>query len=163
MLFGVLFYLSEQLEVKHGLNGVIKGLVLAVPLAALCLASYLTGKKIGKNKILMKWLGVAGLVLATGALFGIGFFNNIYFVIACLIVCGTGIGMVLPSQDALITEGIDKEMRGTITSLYSSMRFIGVSAAPAGDVAADEAGAYDDVFCHRGGVFGGDAAASADG
>ncbi|GIP07964.1 multidrug resistance protein [Paenibacillus macerans] len=130
LLFGVLFYLSEQLEVKHGLNGVIKGLVLAVPLAALCLASYLTGKKIGKNKILMKRLGVAGLVLATGALFGIGFFNNIYFVIACLIVCGTGIGMVLPSQDALITEGIDKEMRGTITSLYSSMRFIGVSAGP---------------------------------
>lgn len=130
LLFGVLFYLSEQLEVKHGLKGVIKGLVLAIPLAALCLASYLTGKKIGKNKILMKWLGVVGLVLATGALFGIGFFNNIYFVIACLIVCGAGIGMVLPSQDALITEGIGKEMRGTITSLYSSMRFIGVSAGP---------------------------------
>ncbi|MCM3699299.1 MFS transporter [Paenibacillus macerans] len=130
LLFGVLFYLSEQLEVKHGLKGVIKGLVLAIPLAALCLASYLTGKKIGKNKILMKWLGVAGLVLATAALFGIGFFNNIYFVIACLVVCGGGIGMVLPSQDALITEGIGKEMRGTITSLYSSMRFIGVSAGP---------------------------------
>ncbi|RRJ65288.1 MFS transporter [Paenibacillus oralis] len=130
LLFGVLFYLSEQLEVKHGLKGVIKGLVLAIPLAALCLASYLTGKKIGKNKILMKWLGVAGLVLATAALFGIGFFSNIYFVITCLIVCGAGIGMVLPSQDALITEGIDKEMRGTITSLYSSMRFIGVSAGP---------------------------------
>lgn len=130
LLFGVLFYLSEQLEVKHGLNGVIKGLVLAIPLAALCLASYFTGKKIGNNKSLMKWCGVAGLVLSTAALFGIGFFNNIYFVIGCLIVCGAGIGIVLPSSDALITEGIDKEMRGTITSVYSSMRFIGVSAGP---------------------------------
>ncbi|WP_018750807.1 MFS transporter [Paenibacillus sanguinis] len=130
LLFGVLFYLSEQLETKHGLVGVIKGLVLAIPLAALCLASYITGKKIGKNKGLMKWSGVAGLVLSTGALFGIGFFSNIYFVIACLIVCGAGIGIVLPSSDALITEGIDQEMRGTITSIYSSMRFIGVSAGP---------------------------------
>lgn len=130
LLFGVLFYLSDQLEKKHGLDGVMKGLVLAIPLAALCLASYITGKKIGKNKQLMKWCGVIGLVMATGALFGIGFFNNIYFVIACLVICGIGIGIVLPSSDALITEGIDKQLRGTITSIYSSMRFIGVSLGP---------------------------------
>lgn len=130
LLFGVLFYLSEQLEMKHGLKGVVKGLVLAIPLAALCLSSYITGKKMGKNKNLMKWCGVVGLVMSTAALFGIGFFNNIFFVIACLVVCGAGIGIVLPSSDALITEGIDKELRGTITSIYSSMRFIGVSLGP---------------------------------
>lgn len=130
LLFGVLFYLSEQLEMKHGLKGVVKGLVLAIPLAALCLSSYITGKKMGKNKNLMKWCGVIGLVMSTAALFGIGFFNNIYFVIACLVVCGAGIGIVLPSSDALITEGIDKELRGTITAIYSSMRFIGVSLGP---------------------------------
>ncbi|MEF2965285.1 MFS transporter [Paenibacillus sp. M1] len=130
LLFGVLFYLSDELEKKHGLDGVVKGLVLAIPLAALCLASYLTGKKIGKNKKLMKWCGVIGLVLATGAFFGISLFNNIYFVIACLIVSGVGIGIVLPSSDALITEGVEMELRGTITSIYSSMRFIGVSLGP---------------------------------
>ncbi|GAA0134090.1 MFS transporter [Paenibacillus sp. YSY-4.3] len=130
LVFGVLFYLSEQLETKHGLDGVLKGLVLAIPLAALCLAAFFTGKKIGNNKTLMKWCGVVGLVLSTGALFGIGFFNNIYFVIACLVVCGAGIGMVLPSSDALITEGIEKSLRGTITSIYGSMRFIGVSLGP---------------------------------
>lgn len=130
LLFGVLFYLSEQLESRHGLDGVVKGLVLAIPLAALCLAAYFTGKKIGNNKNLMKWCGVIGLVMSTGALFGIGFFNNIYFVIACLIVCGAGIGIVLPSSDALITEGIEKSLRGTITSIYGSMRFIGVSLGP---------------------------------
>ncbi|MUG43461.1 MFS transporter [Paenibacillus woosongensis] len=130
LVFGVLFYLSEQLETKHRLEGVLKGLVLAIPLAALCLAAYFTGKKIGNDKTLMKWCGVVGLVLSTGALFGIGFFNNIYFVIACLIVCGAGIGIVLPSSDALITEGIEKPLRGTITSIYGSMRFIGVSLGP---------------------------------
>ncbi len=33
-------------------------------------------------------------------------------------------------MDALITKGIEKEERGTITSLYSSMRFVGVSLGP---------------------------------
>ncbi|MNO46124.1 Bacillibactin exporter [compost metagenome] len=130
LLFGVLFYLSETLEKKHHLDGIIKGLVLAIPLAALCLAAYFTGKKIGKNKVLMKWCGVVGLVMSSAGLFGISFFNNIYYVIGCLIVCGVGIGIVLPSSDALITEGIEKELRGTITSIYSSMRFIGVSLGP---------------------------------
>ncbi|MNI77324.1 Bacillibactin exporter [compost metagenome] len=37
---------------------------------------------------------------------------------------------MLPSSDALITEGVEKELRGTITSIYSSMRFIGVSLGP---------------------------------
>ncbi|MMZ62609.1 Bacillibactin exporter [compost metagenome] len=104
--------------------------MLAIPLAALCLAAYFTGKKIGKNKVLMKWCGVVGLVMSSAGLFGISFFNNIYYVIGCLIVCGVGIGIVLPSSDALITEGIEKELRGTITSIYSSMRFIGVSLGP---------------------------------
>lgn len=130
LLFGVLFYLSEVLEKKHHLDGVIKGLVLAIPLASLCLASYVTGKKIGDNKVLMKWCGVIGLVMSSVALVGISMFNNIYFVIGCLVVCGAGIGIVLPSSDALITEGIEKQLRGTITSLYSSMRFIGVSLGP---------------------------------
>lgn len=130
LLFGVLFYLSEVLEKKHHMDGVIKGLVLAIPLASLCLASYVTGKKIGDNKVLMKWCGVIGLIMSSAALVGISMFNNIYFVIGCLIVCGAGIGIVLPSSDALITEGIEKQLRGTITSLYSSMRFIGVSLGP---------------------------------
>lgn len=130
LLFGVLFYLSDQLEKKHGLEGILKGLVLAIPLAALCLASYITGRVIGKDKLLMKWCGVGGLVLATGSLFGISLFSNIYYVIACLILCGVGIGIVLPSSDALITEGVEKQLRGSITSIYSSMRFIGVSLGP---------------------------------
>ncbi|MNQ97793.1 Bacillibactin exporter [compost metagenome] len=50
--------------------------------------------------------------------------------ISCLIICGAGVGIVLPCTDTLITEGIEKEQRGTITSLYSSMRFIGVSLGP---------------------------------
>lgn len=45
-------------------------------------------------------------------------------------VSGVGIGAVLPSMDAQITEGIERVNRGTTTSLYCSMRFIGVALGP---------------------------------
>lgn len=128
--FGVLFYLSEILESKYNLHGAYKGFVLAIPLALLCLASYGTGKIIGQNKTLMKWLGFSGMALLTAAMLTTGFSRNIYFMVGFLSLSGIGIGMVLPCMDALITEGIEKEKRGTITSLYSSMRFIGVAAGP---------------------------------
>ncbi|QWU13525.1 MFS transporter, ACDE family, multidrug resistance protein [Paenibacillus sophorae] len=128
--FGVLFYLSETLESVYRLRGVLKGLVLAIPLALLCLSSYGAGKIIGKNKNLMKWIGFGGMVLLTASMVITGFNKGIYYMVGFLGLAGIGIGAALPCLDALITESIEKENRGTITSLYSSMRFIGVSLGP---------------------------------
>lgn len=130
VIFGVLYYLSETLESEFALKGVLKGLVLAIPLAALCLSSFLAGKWIGKNKTRMKWLGFAGLALLTVSLGVIGLFDNIYVVVGLFTLGSAGIGATLPCLDALITEGVDKKQRGTITALFSSMRFIGVSLGP---------------------------------
>ncbi|MBW7460848.1 MFS transporter, partial [Paenibacillus sepulcri] len=126
VIFGSLFYLSETLE-DRGLNSIIKGLVLAVPLACLCLTSYLSGKWIGENKVVMKWSCFTGLVVAAASLYILGWlqWSHTWWMVAMLGVSSTGIGAALPSLDALITEGIEKEQRGTVTSLYSSMRFIG--------------------------------------
>lgn len=129
-VFGVLFYLSETLESTYHLKGVIKGLVLAIPLAGLCLASFLAGKFIGNNKAGMKWTAFVGMTLLTAALIITGFSDEIYFVVGLMSVGSVGIGLALPSMDTLLTEGVEKEQRGTITSLYSSMRFIGVSLGP---------------------------------
>ncbi|NMO96508.1 MFS transporter [Paenibacillus lemnae] len=129
-IFGVQFYLSETLESAYGMKGILKGLVLAIPLAALCLASFLAGKFTGHNKAIMKWTGFTGMTLLTMSLVIIGFYEQIYFVIGLMTIGSIGIGLVLPSMDTLLTEGIEKEQRGTITSLYSSMRFIGVSLGP---------------------------------
>ncbi|WP_027408397.1 MFS transporter [Anoxybacillus tepidamans] len=130
VLFGVLFFLSSMLEDKHHLDGIKKGFALALPLGALCLASFITGKKIEKNKILMKWLTFAGVCLLAGAIFLLSFFENIWIQLAIFFFSGIGIGVALPCLDALITEGIEKKERGTITSIYSSMRFIGVALGP---------------------------------
>ncbi|WP_147534885.1 MFS transporter [Bacillus marasmi] len=130
VLFGVLFYLSDVLEKNYHVTDVKKGLILAVPLGALCLASYITGKKIKEDKVMMKWLIFSGIIMLTVASFSLKFTNSLWFMISIFVLCGIGIGISLPCLDALITEGIEKAERGTITSLYSSMRFIGVAAGP---------------------------------
>jgi ACDE family multidrug resistance protein len=131
ILFGSLFYLSETLELL-GVKPLIKGLVLAIPLACLCLVSFLSGKWIGQNKQVMKWSSFIGLIISTAALFTLGFVSKdqTWWIVTMLAIASAGIGAALPSLDALITEGIGKKQRGTVTSLYSSMRFIGVAAGP---------------------------------
>jgi ACDE family multidrug resistance protein len=132
ILFGFLFYLSSILEEKHQIEGIQKGLMLAIPLIAVCLFSYLTGKLVGKNKQRMKWLTFTGLIIVTGAMLVCGWLQvtTLFPLMSLLFATGLGIGIVLPCLDAMVTEGIDKKQRGTITSLYSSMRFIGVAAGP---------------------------------
>ncbi|MGG0815604.1 MFS transporter [Paenibacillus alvei] len=132
IMFGVLYYLSSVLEERHGIDGIGKGELLAIPLGAICLASFVCGKLIGSTKSKVKWYSVAGSVLLTislGLILLAGT-NQLWLLLFLLTLAGAGIGFILPSLDALITEGTDKEQRGTISSMYSSMRFIGVAAGP---------------------------------
>jgi ACDE family multidrug resistance protein len=130
VLFGVLFYLSDVLEKVYHIKGIKKGLLLAVPLGALCLSSFIAGKKIKENKILMKWITFSGIVILTASIAGLSFSNSLWYMISTFVLSGIGIGVGLPCLDSLITEGIEEKERGTITALYSSMRFIGVAAGP---------------------------------
>ena len=130
VLFGVQFYLSTLLEEKYSVDGIWKGVVLAIPLTALSLCSYITGKKIGDKKKTMKRCTLIGFAMLGGAFVIPLFFHSIYMLVVTLVIAGIGIGLSLPSLDAMITEGIEKEERGTVTSLYSSMRFVGVAAGP---------------------------------
>ncbi len=131
ILFGLLFYLSDILEKTHDLHGVKKGLYLAVPLFTLCVSSYITGKVIKGNielmrKILMVSLGVIALTIVF-----VEYQNEkIFLLLTISSFIGISIGAMLPTLDALITENVEKEEKGTISSLYSSSRFIGVAAGP---------------------------------
>ena len=130
VLFGILFYLSDMLEKQYNIEGVKKGVVLAIPLLALSISSYVAGKKIGESKHVMKIVIVIGMGLATASFFALRVQHSFFYLVAFLVITGIGIGMTLPSLDAIITEGIEKEQRGTITSIYSAMRFVGVAAGP---------------------------------
>jgi len=130
VLFAEQFYLSDILEKKYHIKNIKKGMYLAIPLGALCLTSFITGKKIKQDQNLMKWITFSGIVFIIIGTIALSFSDNLWYIITVLTISGIGIGASLPPLDALITEGIEKEERGTITSLYSSMRFIGVAAGP---------------------------------
>jgi len=132
LLFGVLFYLSNMLEEKpYELSGVIKGLVLAIPLLGMVVTSYTTGALIKKNGVLMRWLMNIGLLTMTVCLTLAIFFNsNLYVFIGLLTLSSIGSGLVLPCLNTLITGAVERAQRGMITSLYNSLRFFGVAAGP---------------------------------
>ena len=130
VLFGIQFYVSEYLEQNYHILGTRKGLVLAIPLAGLCTASYIAGRLLGDSKPLLKWTafsGMAVLALSSGV---ISFSRSLVLLIFILTLGFSGIGAALPSLDALITENIAKEQNGTVTSFYNSMRFVGVAVGP---------------------------------
>ncbi|WP_458412838.1 MFS transporter [Schinkia sp. CFF1] len=130
VLFAVLFYLSDILEKVYDVKNVKKGLLLAIPLGGLCIASYITGKLIKENKVLMKWITFGGIILLAASIAVLSFSKDMWFMIWLFLASGIGIGVALPCLDALITSGIEKQERGTVSSIYSSMRFIGVAAGP---------------------------------
>ena len=130
VLFAVLFYLSDTLEKIYDVKDIKKGLFLAIPLGALCLASYITGKLIKENKVLMKWIIFGGIILLAVSIAMLSFSKAMWFMITLFVLSGIGIGVGLPCLDAFITSGIEKQERGTVSSIYSSMRFIGVAAGP---------------------------------
>ena len=130
ILFGFLFYSSTILEDDYDFKGVTKGFLLAIPLFALATASYVTGKLIKDDMKKMKWIIVIGIIIAGSATIAIPFKKHYIFLLAIFFICGAGIGMTLPCLDTIISENIEKDVRGSVTSLYSAMRFLGVATGP---------------------------------
>lgn len=130
VLFGVLFYLSEYLEQQYGLDGIPKGLVLAIPVLFMSATSFITGFIIKKKEALMKILVITGLGIMTAALIFLPLAKGVIFYFAAISVIGVSTGLVLPCLNMLITSAATIKERGLITSLYGSVRFFGVAAGP---------------------------------
>jgi len=132
ILFGALFYLSQILEKEpYRIDGVVKGLILAIPLMGLVASSYTTGSIIKKNGLLMRWLMNIGLALMTTSLTSsIFLYDNIYLLITFLTLSSIGTGLLLPCLNTMITGAVARSERGMMTSLYSSLRFFGVAFGP---------------------------------
>lgn len=131
VLFSVLFFLSDNLEKIHDLKGIKKGFVLAIPLLFLCIASFITGRKIKGNLQTMKKMMIICLIAISVSVVFVGFTSKkLFFLLVVTSIVGIAIGALLPALDAIITENIKKEERGTVSSFYSSSRFMGVAAGP---------------------------------
>ncbi|GGE10241.1 putative MFS-type transporter YitG [Marinithermofilum abyssi] len=130
ILFGVLFYLSDFLEKRYGLDGVLKGLVLAIPLLAMSSVSYWAGSHIDQKTRLMKRLIIIGLLAIAAGMGIVPFVTNTYLLIGLLVLIGIGSGLILPCLNTMITSAVASEERGIVTSLYGSVRFLGVALGP---------------------------------
>lgn len=129
-LFGILFYISDILETNYNIDGVLKGCILAIPLLFMTTTSYITGAKIGKNMRLMKKLIILGLLLMTASFTTLTMFKNLVPFFSILAVSSVGTGLVLPCINSFITGSVPTDRRGFVTSLYGSVRFLGVAIGP---------------------------------
>lgn len=129
-LFGILFFLSDILEKVHRIDGVPKGGILAIPLLFMSATAYITGGRIKKNQPLMKKLMITGLLFMTASFAALIFFDKLIPFIGVLAISSIGTGLVLPCLNSLITGSVNKQKRGFVTSLYGSVRFLGVAAGP---------------------------------
>lgn len=131
ILFSMLFFLSENLEKVHHIKGVKKGFVLAIPLLLLCIASFISGRKIKGDLARMKKIIIVSLIGMSASIVFVGFTSKkLFLLLVVTSIVGIASGALLPALDAIITENIKKELRGTVSSFYSSARFIGVAAGP---------------------------------
>ncbi|KAA0965026.1 MFS transporter [Sporosarcina sp. ANT_H38] len=131
ILFSMLFFLSENLEKVHHIEGIKKGFVLAIPLLLLCIASFISGRKIKGNAKTIKKIMIICLIAMSASVVFVGFTSEkLVLLLVVTSIVGIAIGALLPALDAIITENIKKELRGTVSSFYSSARFVGVAAGP---------------------------------
>jgi len=131
ILFGVLFYLSDHLETKYKIEGVLKGAIIAIPVLAMASTSYLTGYLTQKKSAMLKVLVVAGTAVLAAATAVVPFFrDNTYIMVLALVFAGVGTGMVLPCLNTLITGSCNIDERGMVTALYGGVRFFGVALGP---------------------------------
>lgn len=128
--FGILFFLSETLEKTYRIDGVIKGLVLAIPLLASSTTSYLVGSYVQRRARKMKELIAVGLFVIAVPIGLVPFIDNNILLLSLLVLIGIGGGLILPCLNTMITSSVGKEERGIITSFYNSVRFLGVAAGP---------------------------------
>ncbi len=129
-LFGILFYISDILEKDYQIDGILKGAILAIPLLFMTTTSYITGSKIGKRMKLMKALIIIGLLLMTGSFASLIFFKKLVPFFSVLVISSIGTGLVLPCINSFITGSVPADRRGFVTSLYGSVRFLGVAIGP---------------------------------
>ncbi len=133
ILFGVLSYLADVLEKDFGYGEFTRGMLIAVPVLASAIMSYISGTMLQKR--LAQWARpiVAGGMIVIALAMAIEPFvitTSPFWAIAVLVFQGIGTGSVLPSINTLVTSATSSKERGVVTSLYGSVRFFGVAMGP---------------------------------
>jgi ACDE family multidrug resistance protein len=130
ILFGVLFYFSDMLESRFDVTGLLKGMIIAVPILIMSVTSFLVGLFMQTHK---NWLKVAtwvGLLVIAAALLVSSLITKALWLGIAMAFVGLGSGFVLPSLDTMVTSAASGQARGMVTSVYGAVRFFGVALGP---------------------------------
>ncbi|MDK2931647.1 MAG: transporter, family, multidrug resistance protein [Bacillota bacterium] len=130
VLFGVLFYVSDALEERYRIGGLMKGVMIAAPIFVMSATSLLAGLFLEKHVALLKTAAVTGLALVAASIGLLAFRSGLAWLGALTAVMGLGSGLVLPSLNTMVTSAAGGQMRGMVTSVYGAVRFLGVAAGP---------------------------------
>lgn len=130
LLFGLLSFLSDELEARFDIRDFAKGFVLAIPVLTMAITSYLTGLFLQKRDGWLKPVIVAGLLLTGASFFVLTLFEQLVAMMILISAIGLGIGATLPPINTLVTGATDSSERGLVTSLYGTVRFFGVAMGP---------------------------------
>ncbi|MDO9536118.1 MAG: MFS transporter [Bacillota bacterium] len=131
VLFGVLSFTSDILVTEFNLSGITKGAVLSIPLLSISITAYLTGLYLKKKGKYYKISYLAGLIIVSIAMSLLTFCcSHLILFPTVLALLGLGSGLVLPAINTMVTSATQSEQRGGVTSLYGSVRFIGVALGP---------------------------------
>lgn len=130
-LFGLLSFFSDLLEKSFHLQIFQRGLVIAVPVLAMAITSYVFGIVLKQQMVkIMKWAIIGGLSLVALGLFFFPLGNGMVTKTIFATLIGTGTGMALPALNTLITSSAPSSERGLVTCLYGTVRFFGVAIGP---------------------------------
>lgn len=129
-LFGGLVSLSEALADEAHVPEWQNGLLLSIPQAMLCLASLVMGLWADR------WRARSPAAIALGLAWTAAFFGaagaggNMAWRIAAVSLGAYGIGTAITAIDACLATRFSHEVRGSLSSLYTSARFLGPTLGP---------------------------------
>ncbi|MCY0882139.1 MAG: MFS transporter [Firmicutes bacterium] len=133
LLFGILSVASDGLETHYGYGELMRGLLIAVPVlfsaTTATILSSMWPQGLSHHIRGVTFIGLLGVALAVGAQF-YWLFHTVIGLIIGFIIQGIGTGGVLSATNVFITEAAPKALRGSVTSLYGSLRFFGVALGP---------------------------------
>ncbi|ACV59614.1 MFS transporter [Alicyclobacillus acidocaldarius] len=129
-LFGGLVSLSESLADSAHVPEWQNGLLLSIPQAMLCLASLVTGLFSDRWKAPSRAAIALGLAWTAASFGAASASQDMAWQIAAVSLGAYGIGTAITAIDASLATALSHEVRGTLSSLYTSARFLGPTLGP---------------------------------
>nr|WP_198546691.1 MFS transporter [Alteribacter populi] len=130
ILFGLLVYLSYEIERVYALGGATKGVIIAIPLTVFTIASYIAGKKIGGEPERIRFFFALGFLFILAPLTMALVWHTFLTTVVYMVILSAGIGFILPCCNLLVTSAVSHNERGMVVSFYHMIRFLGVAFGP---------------------------------